>query len=72
MASGRDDLKCAFICLVNPNNFCHFYLLINSDCYLGNFDLTNSSIVVEHQESGDLQHSGENCWPNCEFQGVIF
>ena len=40
-------LECAFICLIIPTEPCHFYILIDSVCYLGKFTTMNSSIEIE-------------------------
>ena len=40
-------LECGFICLIIPTESCHFYILIDSVCYLGKFTTMNSTIEIE-------------------------
>ena len=46
-SNGSLQLECAFICLIIPTEPCHFYILIDSVCYLGKFTTMNSSIEIE-------------------------
>ena len=46
-SNGSLHIECAFSCLVIPTELCHFYILIDSVCYLGKFTIMNSSIEIE-------------------------